>query len=137
MRDGFLIPPFPFRCLRFLFLFLLCTDIKHAQIQGYVRTMTFDGECELHKIRHVLDMMRKGTSEAVPNEEELADVDLVLRIKVPDETSAAPLGEKFGAPFDECASLVRVHCCLLQKQTARSLIVPRNHVRSAQPRILA
>ncbi len=99
--------------------------------------MTFDGECELHKIRHVLDTIRKGTTEAVPNEEELADVDLVLRIRVPDETSTTPLGEKFGASLDECASLVRVHCCLLQKQTTRGLIVPRHHVRSAQPRILA
>ncbi len=102
--------------------------------------MTFDSECELHKIWRVLDSMRKGTSEAVPNEEELADVDLVLRIKVPDAaTSAAPLGEKFGATFNQCASLVRVHFCLLQKQMVRvrTLIVPRHHVRSVQPRILA
>ncbi len=109
--------PCPISLLEVLVLILIVRPRKTRENEGHVRTMTFDGSCELHKIRRTLDTMRQVTSEAVPNEEEL-DVDLLLRIRVPDQTSTTPLGEKFGATFEECASLARVHCCLLQKQAS-------------------
>ncbi len=102
--------------LEVLVLILIVCPRKTRENEGHVRTMTFDGTCELHKIRRTLDTMRPVPSEAVPNEEEELDVDLLLRIRVPDKTSTTPLGEKFGATFEECTSLARAHCCLLQKQ---------------------
>ncbi len=125
---GFCATP-PILLLEVLVLILIMSPRKTTYAnEGYVRTMTFDAVCELHKVRRALDAMKQDTSEAVSNEEEL-DVDLLLRIRVPDETSTTPLGEKFGATFEECASLVKVHCCLLQKQTTCGLISPCHHVR--------
>jgi ornithine decarboxylase len=89
-----------------------------AMAQG-VRVLTFDGAEELHKVHAayqqvLLVQQQRRTTDAHRASSAMEDnVDddgsipqMVLRILVPDEHSAIPLGEKFGAPPDQWASLV-------------------------------
>ncbi|CAM9378845.1 unnamed protein product [Pylaiella littoralis] len=79
-----------------------CKDVaalEHA-LDARVATMTFDSKEELHKIRRVLDTRAKS-----PQVDEI-DVQMVLRLRVPDSHSDCPLGEKYGAAEEVCSQLI-------------------------------
>eukprot|EP00741_Cyanophora_paradoxa_P014966 tig00020830_g14439.t1 len=65
-------------------------QVRFAQ-SANVKTMTFDNAAELHKLARMMP-----------------DAELVLRMYTEDSHSLIPLGSKFGAPFDQCESLLRL-----------------------------
>lgn len=71
-----------------------------------VRTMTFDSTHELHKIAQELLALRDRPNSHTTSPFVLPDPELVLRLRVPDEHSDVPLGEKYGAQPEACAALL-------------------------------
>ncbi|CAM9683865.1 unnamed protein product, partial [Laminaria digitata] len=81
-----------------------CKDLAaldHALSAGIV-TMTFDSKDELHKIRRQLDARTKARESGAG----VQKVQMVLRLRVPDDHSNCPLGEKYGAIEQDCSGLI-------------------------------
>ncbi|KAL7581154.1 hypothetical protein ACA910_005946 [Epithemia clementina (nom. ined.)] len=92
-------------------------DLDTALRTHQVRVLTFDGSEELYKIHraHQQELVAMEAAiaaaaslESPPPVPKAPTPHLVLRILVPDEHSAVPLGEKFGAPPDRIESLVQL-----------------------------
>eukprot|EP00903_Cladosiphon_okamuranus_P015933 g14717.t2 len=77
------------------------TALEHALDAG-ISTMTFDSIDELHKIRRLLDARAKAKGPQGGD----ANVQIVLRLRVPDSHSDCPLGEKYGAAEEACSELI-------------------------------
>ena len=54
-----------------------------------------------------------------------ADVQIVLRLRVPDSHSDCPLGEKYGAAEEACSELVRARSCWLAAEQRTDPETPR------------
>eukprot|EP00752_Nemacystus_decipiens_P012685 g11238.t1 len=83
-----------------------CKDaaaLEHALDAG-ISTMTFDSKDELHKIRRLLATRAKAKVPERGDE----NVQVVLRLRVPDSHSDCPLGEKFGAAEEACSELINL-----------------------------
>eukprot|EP00977_Amphora_coffeiformis_P008202 scaffold1834_cov175-Amphora_coffeaeformis.AAC.8 len=74
-------------------------------LQLGVRVLTFDGAEELRKVHRIYHQQKEKAMKQHNNNDELQ---MVLRILVPDEHSSIPLGEKFGAPPDQWVSLIQL-----------------------------
>lgn len=80
-----------------------------------VRTLTFDGKEELHKVkaaylRRVQNWMEKNAPAESPEEDKPQPPEMVLRLLVPDGCSSVPLGEKFGAAPNDVKQLTELAC---------------------------
>jgi ornithine decarboxylase len=96
-------------------------DLETA-LQANVRTLTFDGAEELHKVHRAHHKLveqhrlrhqhRHHHGHDDPSAASLptppSPPDMVLRILVPDKSSTVPLGEKFGVPQDQIEPLARL-----------------------------
>jgi ornithine decarboxylase len=82
------------------------SDLEKAMELG-VRTLTFDGLEELHKVRRLYETRCQQWQEQEERDESTRPMlpEMVLRIVVPDGASSVPLGEKFGAPPARVADL--------------------------------
>eukprot|EP00550_Attheya_septentrionalis_P001795 CAMPEP_0198283368 /NCGR_PEP_ID=MMETSP1449-20131203/2982_1 /TAXON_ID=420275 /ORGANISM="Attheya septentrionalis, Strain CCMP2084" /LENGTH=559 /DNA_ID=CAMNT_0043979953 /DNA_START=232 /DNA_END=1911 /DNA_ORIENTATION=- len=90
------------------------SDLEKALELG-VRTLTFDGLEELHKVRRLYETRCRQWQEQDEQDTESARPllpEMVLRIVVPDGASSVPLGEKFGAPPARVAALTEEALCL-------------------------
>jgi ornithine decarboxylase len=85
-----------------------------AALRRNVKTLTFDGAEELHKVHRIhqklVDQHQQQFvgDDANPPPPPLSPPDMVLRILVPDKHSTVPLGEKFGVPPGQIEALAEL-----------------------------
>jgi ornithine decarboxylase len=87
-----------------------------AALRRNVKTLTFDGAEELHKVHRIHQklvdqhqhQLLVGDDANPPPPPPPSPPDMVLRILVPDKHSTVPLGEKFGVPPGQIEALAEL-----------------------------